>query len=292
MTQHRILLIRHGALGDVLCTTPVARRLRDENPLATIHIETFHAAAYYDNPYIDAILDPNERRDDYDHVIDLSLVYESNRRTHPVDSFFLAAFGDTQGDKSFYLAHPPAMPQLRFSFDPECAVVIHPNTSWPSRTLPTAFWQTLSDKLVKRGLDVVVTGTAMDRPPSGAKIHDLRGKPTLAQQATLISQSRCALFGQSGMTAIAACTDTPLVSFYTITRPEFEIPYRHGELGWNATALRTPLPCFACYEDYAPGEYYECERGDNACVNGSFDPDVVVEAVVKAIDNDRQKELK
>ena len=288
----RILLIRKGALGDVLCTTPVARRLRLENPGASIHVQTFHGAAYLDSPFIDAILDPNEAApDDYDQVIDLGGVYESARKLHPVDAFFMAAFGDAQGDKSFYLAHPSGLPQFRFSFDYSRAVVIHPNTSWPSRTLPTALWQAISERLIAKGFDVVVTGKAMDVPPQGARIFDLRGKLSLAHQAALVSKSCAALFGQSGMTALAATTDTPLVSFYTITRPEFEMPYRHGELGWNCTALRTPMPCFACYEDYPSAEFYLCERGDNACVTSSFDPDFVVEQTLKAIENDKRKTL-
>lgn len=293
MSSKKILVKRFGAMGDVLCTTPVTRRLRKDNPGAVIHMQTYHGNVYYDNPYVDMIVSPDEPLGEYDHVVDFKLTYESARKIHPVDSFFMAAFGDTEGDKSFYLSHPANFPQLRFSapIDWSRAVVIHPNISWPSRTLPTSLWQAVSEKLIERGFEIVVTGTDMDVPPQGPHIFDLRGRLPLTYQATMVGKSRAALFGQSGMTALAACTDTPLVSFYTITRPEFEIPYRHGELGWNCSAIKTPLPCFACYEDYPAAEYYECERGDNACVTSSFDPDMIVETTVKAIENDRRKGL-
>jgi len=45
-----IILQRWGALGDVLNTTPVLRRLRKENPDAFIDVVTAKLAAYSDNP--------------------------------------------------------------------------------------------------------------------------------------------------------------------------------------------------------------------------------------------------
>lgn len=286
----RILLIRHGSLGDVVNTTPVARRLRAENPDAEIFVEVLpaHAQAYFRNPHIDAITAPGLDLKGFDKVINLNGAYERDRRRHQVDAFMLAAFGDAEGDKSVYVSHAKWLGDPRFDFDR--AVTLHPNVSWESRTLPAKWWQQVAELIVENGWQVIVTGTGLDHVLGGHDILDTRGQLSLSGQVSLIESSRVALFGPAGMATIAGATDTPLVIICNITREEWGIPYRHGVLGWNAHGIKTPMPCYGCSEHEPEAEYYPCRRGDNACLE-TFDPKEVSAAVCRAIENDLRRGL-
>lgn len=282
-----ILLQRFGALGDVLNTTPVLRRLRKENPNAFIDVVTAKLPAYRDNPDLTSLC-PGRPAPYYDQSVILDMVYERNRKVNQVEAFMSAAFGDTEGDKTLFLAHdkqpPSRLPRLPWSR----TVVIHPNTSWVQRTFSQAWWQAIADKLVLRGFLVVVTGTNIDRILRGKNILDTRDKLTLAEQASLIENAACALCGPSGVAQVVAATETPLVLLCNITRAEFTMNCRHGELGWNTTIVRTPLDCYGCSEQEPPSEFYGCRRGDNACLT-SISADTVIVGIEDAILKDRRR---
>lgn len=281
--SERILVRRMAALGDVLNTSPVVRRLRAENPDAEIYFQTLHPAAYIENPNINGIAGPHPDGR-WHRLIDLDMAFERNRKVHQIDAFMLAAFGDAEGDKMLEFTYPSEMPR-DFDIDWSRAVVMHPNTSWASRTLPQGWWQGVADMMVEAGLEVVVTGTPMDQRVTGKGIRDLLGQLTLPLQATAISLSRAALCGPSGIGILVGATDTPLVALCTITHAKYAMPYRRGIWGWNYLPIRTPMPCYGCYDDAPPAINYDCKRGDNACTV-SFDMKNVVDAVLFAIRHD------
>ena len=268
----RILIRRKGALGDVISTTPVATRLRRENPDAEIHVDTYYRDVYAQNPYVNGFYDPNLT---YDRIIDLDMYYERNRRVKHVDALMLAAFGDTAGDDKEIVVTYPSSPVIDGPY-----VALHPARSWASRTFSKEFWQAVVDRLLAAGHRVAVTGTAMDAELRG--VMDTRNQLGLPQQATLISQARAFLCSDSGMYLLAAATEVPIVCLLTITRAEINEPYRRGRFGWNFFPLRTPLDCYGCASEEPPSTFFTCRRGDNACV-GSFDPEAVVARVNEAI---------
>lgn len=281
-----ILLQRFGALGDVLNTTPVLHRLRKENPDAFIDVVTAKLAVYRDNPELTSLC-PARTAPYYDKSVILDMAYERNRKVNQVDAFMLEAFGDTEGDKTLFLAHDKAPPERLPPLPWPHVVVIHPNTSWAQRTFSNEWWQSIADKLVLHGFIVVVTGTYIDRVIKGRRILDTRDKLTLAEQASLIENAACALCGPSGVANLVACTETPLILICNITRAEYTLNHRHGELGWNSTVIRTPMDCYGCAEDEPPSEFFKCRRGDNACVS-SIPIEVVVKGVEEAILKDRR----
>jgi ADP-heptose:LPS heptosyltransferase len=276
----RFLVHRTHALGDVLNTTPVVRRLRREHPAADIDISTYYPAVFANNPDITRIGAGGR----YDKVIPLSLVYERNRRIHQVDAHFLAAFGDVDGDKTIVFRADEA-PDL--GVDCSQAVAFHPNVSWPSRTLRSAWWNALAARMVAEGYSVISLGTMIDHALSGPGVVDTRGRLTLAQQAGVISACRALVCGDSAMFTLVGATETPAVGLCTITRPEYFMPFRRGELGWNFTPIVTQVPCFGCRELDPASEYHFCSRGDNACVDSFRVKDVAL-ATLRAIQNDRR----
>lgn len=278
----RIKLRRTGALGDVLNTTPIVRRLHAEYPEAMIGVETEHGYVYAGNPHIAGLTVAPARC--FDRVIELDMVYERDRRMHQVAAFMREAFGDTAGDRSICLAYEDAA--VPFAVAYHRAVVLHPACSWPNRTLPAAWWQRVANLLAVAGKQVVVTGTVYDHALTGPLL-DLRGRLPLAGQAKLIAGAQAFLCSDSGLFTLVGATETPAVGLCTITRAEYFMPYRHGELGWNFTPIATPMPCYGCGGDEPPNQYFDCRRGDNACT-ASFEPALVVEQVLAAIRFDQR----
>jgi ADP-heptose:LPS heptosyltransferase len=282
-----IILQRMGALGDVLNATPVLRRLRQENPEAFIDVVTAKLEVFRNNPHLTS-LSPGRTTPYYDRSVILDMVYERNRYMNQTDSFMQAAFGDTEGDKTPFLAHDPFPPEGLPLLPWTRVVVMHPNRSWEPRTFPQVWWQTIADKLVSRGYVIVVTGTVIDHAIRGKRVLDTRAKLSLARQASLIENAACAICGPSGIANLAACTEAPIALICNMTRAEQTLHYRHGELGWNTTVIRTPLDCYGCSELQPPNEFFGCRLNTNACTT-SLSVDSVVEAVEQAILKDRRK---
>jgi len=279
-----ILLRRAMALGDVLETTPIARRIRLTFPSATIYLETQHGHAYTDNPDVDYVGVPPGTQ--FSRVIDLDLAYERNCSIHQVDAYMEAAFGDRgEGhDKTIVFRHA-SNPITGVDFSR--VVAIHPNVSWRNRTLPREWWGDLARRLIADGWTVLALGTHIDHDLSEFGVVDTRDQLTLAQQAGVIADSRVLVCGDSSMFTLVGCTDTPAVGFCTITRAERFMPYRHGELGWNFTAVAADVPCYGCREEAGPA--WLCRHEHFNCVR-SFALDKAFNAILDAMKNDRRNE--
>lgn len=279
----RILVKRRASLGDVLNTTPVVRRLRFENPDASICVETLHAHAYASNPHANSV-GPNFDLDSFDEIIDLNMCFESNRHIHQVDANMLRAFGDTRGEKSIYLKRARVEFEDRPKWDK--IIVVHANRTWSQRTLSQEFWGAICVALTREGFSIMLTGTSQDWQWEFPTMID---RLTLAQQVWVIGKAACFLTCASGLVTVAGATETPIVSFVSMTPWENFFPYRHGTIGWNAHAIRTPLDCYGCDVDEPPSEFYRCKLGTDACME-SFNVEQVVETVKAAIAGDRRRE--
>ncbi len=278
----RILLRRTGALGDVLQTTPVIRRLARERENAQIFVQTQHAHALFCNPDV-AWAGPDAQSGEFDEAIDLDLAYEERADIHAVDAYMLKAFGDDgKGhDRSLYFRAAPVSP-----ITGPRIVALHPNVSWPNRTLPRDWWGALVRRL-SHDWCVVALGTTIDHDLREYGAVDTRGQFTLAQQAAVIREARALVCGDSMMFTLVGTTETPGVGFCTISRPERFVSWRRGELGWNFTAIPAPVPCYGCREDAGPVTFLACRYGHNNCVR-SFSLDEAHEAIAGAIEGDRR----
>ena len=100
----RILVRRAGAFGDVICVTPVMRRLRNENPDDEIDVDTQYPDVFLNNPHRIGFM----RDVAYDRVIDLDMAFERNlRRVGIVESYMEVAFGDRRGSTCLEMSYGP-----------------------------------------------------------------------------------------------------------------------------------------------------------------------------------------
>lgn len=261
----RILVRRAGAFGDVICATPIVRRLREENPDAEIDIDSQYPQVFQNSPHRIGV-----RRDvPYDRVIDLNMSMERDRRVGAVESYMEVAFGDREGSKWLEMSHGPP-PQ--FGLDWSLAIAMHPARSWPQRTLPVEFWVDLANLLAKRGWIVLCLGTSQDWGFNGHRVLDLRGRFDPQTQAAVIGASRAFVCSDSGGMILAQVTNVPIIALLTMSLPWMAAYERNGEIGWRFRGISSPIECVGCTHRVSEAlTFWQCERGDNKCVT-LFDP--------------------
>lgn len=275
-----IIVQRSGALGDVILTTPVIRRLRQENPTECISVVTGYPNVFRGNPHLDqgvaASLD--------DRLIQLDLAYERRPNLHIVQAYMIEAFGDPGvaadlQQELFFLR------QTFFSRDRKYVAVHATATGWANRTLPRSTWLAVVVGLRKAGLWPILVGGSRDSIP-GADVMTFHSTDIL-MQARLIAGCAAFVGSDSGIMHIAGATDVPLVGVFTCARPETRLPWRHGVLGWGCTAILPDLDCVGCQQRRPPPVTDEhCERGDTACVT-MVQAETIIAAVVAAVDAGR-----
>lgn len=262
----KILVRRQGAFGDVLETTPILRRLRQQNPDALIHIETDYPQVFEANRDVDA---PANGQTRYDHVIDLNMAFENALRAlHPIDAYSEVAFGDRDTPHNLHFAWQRV--EIQNAARP---IVIHAARSWAIRTLPVTFWQKLIDLLREAGFDVLLTGTQQDHAGL-TNCVDARNAPP-AIQAGLIDAAECFICSESGPMILAQVTRTPIVALCTMIDPDHVTHNRYGEKGWRFHPVGADVPCIGCaLRQPAAVTYFDCIEGHRRCIS-SFDPEMV-----------------
>jgi ADP-heptose:LPS heptosyltransferase len=310
----RVLVTRRDSFGDVLCTTPVIRRLRRElGPDATINVHTFYPYVFCGNNDVDFASNGNDmhvRRNlfyvftgpapdepemklecHYDRVIDLNLAFEKRyRKVHAVDAYMEEVFGDRgdDRDKGVVLADVP-VPDLGMNVPSlGSAIIVHPARSEKLRTLPVEFWQALVDELVLRGKLVITVGTSQDYDLNNVH-RDTKNRLSPQQQAALIRSAACLVASESGILGgILPATDTPAVGLLTMSLPETCGPYRLGGLCKRFYPIMAKVDCVGCSlrYDHVITAHGCLENRDYACVK-TFDPIEVADKVIEAAETGR-----
>lgn len=103
-------------------------------------------------------------------------------------------------------------------------VVLHPGTSVPARAWPADRYAELCSLLVGSGYEVVVTGTAAERPLTAHVVGrtgatDLAGRTSLEELAAVLEAADVVVVGNTGPAHLAAAVGTPVVSLYAPTVP-------------------------------------------------------------------------
>lgn len=264
-TPRRIVVRRTAAMGDVLDTTPILARLKDENPGAEIGVQTLHGYVFMG---LDVFVNPP-----WPHyeLIDLDMAFEKrNRKVHPIESYSEVAFGDRKTRKVARLHIDRTPFNLPYNLDFDRAIAVHPTKSWPQRTIPWEFWDELVALLVEDGWQVVVIGTEQDHELADAEnVFNTRGQLSLQRQAFMIDNCRALVCGDSGIISVAFATRTPFIPLLAMTSPAFMVHERFGRLGWGYYPMMAAVPCVGCqHERDDVNTYFECKWSDerrNAC---------------------------
>ncbi len=225
-----IIVRRQGALGDVILTTPVVRRLRQENPSTHISVMTGFPNVYRYSPHVSP--DPVNGNDF--KVIDLDLAYERNPHVHIVQSYMQQAFGDdgepeTMQQQLFFRKTPSKLRHRPL-------IAVHAaRAGWANRTLPRLTWGLVVQYLTKAGFWPILVGTERDDVPEAGGVTRFQ-TPDNHAQAALIANCAAFVGSDSALLHVAGATDTPIVGVFTCALPETRLPWRHGVMGWRCEA--------------------------------------------------------
>ena len=280
--MRKILIKRDSANGDVLCTEPVIRAVKQLCPNSGITVQTRCSEMLLGAPMIRRIVTvaPPEKPD---QVIDLDLAYERNPKVHMIEAYAQVAGVDLQ-------LFPPTTRRPRWHLNPqgyEAAdalptdrpiAVIATDGSWPIRQWRKARFAEIARWLQRyfRVIEVGLPGAALNVG------WNLCGKTTAQQLAAVYSQARLAVMCDSLHVHLAACFKVPTVGIWGGTDPLLRI---HGPE--HRVVQRTDFPCRGCHHDReAPRCHSVCDRGafrgmtvpENGCM------DISVDAVRRAIE--------
>jgi ADP-heptose:LPS heptosyltransferase len=284
------LIIRDGAMGDVLMLTPVIRELyKRHGGDIDIDIATLAASVFENNPYVRQVLTPkdlNRGIRTYDVVADLNGVYERFPNVHPVITYAKFMLGDVAIDQKLDL-HPTQadisfIDQVIDEIDGPYVVVHHFKHEWPNREIDLKIWTAvLSCFIGPERPKVIYVGIDRDYADIlGPSFEDHRNRYSIQQLSLLISKSQAFFGGDSGPSHIAATTNAAMCVFYTCASHEARMPLRDGG---RFLPIFPQIDCYGCLtRSSIPRSDYFCERGDNACVR-AFDEQEVKRQVLAFI---------
>ena len=260
------LVRRNGALGDVLCITPILAELRKRHTDGPLDVATASPQALEGNEDVTATFPPHHGDEGYERVIDLNNAYEQLPTLHIVEAYARRA-GTPLSDRQVKFG-------TRREWHPSDSVYLHCAKSWTSRTIPRETWDAVSEALKRDGFKVYALGTGSDYAPPSAT--DLRGKLTLPQIKERIDTCAGFIGSDSGLLHLAGATDAPIVGIYTCASHETRKPIRAVD---RFVAVFPALDCYGCLATFpAPvNDLPECRRGDMACVR-EIKPEAIIEA--------------
>lgn len=282
-TKPKILIIRGGALGDVIMTTPIIRELYNTyDGYVDIYVHTGCPDVFKNSPYVTGI-NP-EIPHHYDAVYNLTQSYENNPAVHAVMAYRWSVFGNGELDDYSLELHPTTADQEKIdALAYKNYIVIHMRQhNWPSRNLRPEFFKALIVKiLAETDLTVVQVGGEHELAFTGnARVVNDLGKYSIHELAYLIDTARAFIGVDGGLIHVAACTNTPMLAFFTSCKAEYRKPLR----GSKFYPLEANIDCYGCQvHNPVPCTEFICTRGDVACID-AFDVDYVVATLKSAIE--------
>lgn len=282
------LIIRDGAMGDVLMTTPVVREIYMMHSGAVlIDVATHAGNVFLNNPYVNNIISPNTLSKgvrNYDVVFNLNDVYERMPNVHPIDAYAHCAFGSRDFDKKIEIFSTQIDSQyvnkIANELDLPFLVVHCLRHDWPNREINSHIWRELLCYLaMATNLKIVFIGNANDYfLDTHENFIDFRGRCTVQQLQVLINKSVGFLGADSGPAHIAASTNAAMAIFYTCADDACRKPLRGtGQF----FPIIPEVECYGCLTRSPiarPG--YFCERQDNLCTR-AFDVNVLKKELVQ-----------
>lgn len=277
----RILIIRQGALGDVIMTTGIVRAIYQRYNSAIIDFATDFPEVFIDNIYINQTGSAADfDRTGYDQVIDLDMSYEMSPAMHSIDAYAAQAGLDanTTDLHTELFVRPNSHAFLAQYSLPEKFVVVHQrNHFWSNRNLSENFYIGLSSKIIGlTGHAVVQIGGEFDYSfgTIDGHLYNLTKKLSLHETAALISRARAFVGVDAGPVHIASTTNTPIVGLFTSVRAEYREPKNRKVPHIN---IASAIDCYGCVERLpAPVTEYHCGRGDDECTR-RFSADNIIE---------------
>jgi ADP-heptose:LPS heptosyltransferase len=249
-----------NGLGDLICATPTIRKISEAYG-QKITILSPMPELFKNNPFVE--FSYKFKSVDFDYFKDNYLVHNSFynvgkknergieykhnridiRQFHAIHLGFMLTKSEME---CFYL---PTEEIKKEQIPNEKYVVIHPVTTWGTRTWPAINWMNLTAKLIEMGYSVVSVGKDssekgffnVDKPVFNFEIErglNLMNKTSISDTWHIISNAHAFITMDSGLLHLAGTTDTNIIHLGSSLIPEFRIPFRKGTQDYKYAYVR------------------------------------------------------
>jgi GT2 family glycosyltransferase len=267
--KHRIVVRRHGGLGDVVLITPVLRALWRANPESQIAVETYSPEILAGNPCC-ALVGKSIAPKPGDLLIDLTWSSENGGMRHFITSYARTAGldGDVGKATEMYWASDP------YANDdwnaPWCAM--HASPTWKAKQWDAERFAEVAAYLRGKGWKILLVGNGIG--PAPRPDRDERNRTTISGLAALLSH--CRLFvGNDGFPMhVAGAVGIPVVGVFGITDSRFVMAGRAPHIGCDADPVKAPRA----------GERHRIPNVSYIEEDGSTIKTVTVAQVIAAVD--------
>ena len=292
-TPVTILVIRCGAIGDVILATGVVRELfMKYEGQCRIDVATDYREVFDSNEYVHAVhLSSEIPNIVYDVVVNLDDAYETNPLNPIVDNYFYRAFGSTDSDiydksQELYLsdADEETVDKLVATIDGDFFCVhLRSYGGWPHKNIPPPIWESALIKVLTANdsIKIVCVGGPDDLYPTGhPRVLDGRSL-SLGALSYLFDSALCFVGIDSAPFHVAGTSLTHLVALLNHAPPSQVLPFRDGEQGSNCTVVQAKVPCLGCYHKQPiPVKSIECSNPTPYECNSAWDTDEIATAIL------------
>ena len=261
----KILLIREGARGDVLLTTPIVRGLKEKYPYSSITFKTDYPEILSNNPYLDRIT-TNHDNTEYD------LIYNLKYELFP-DINYVRAYKK--------IAHiEKHIPQLEFSLTKEekedvrkflqslyikgdKLAILHPMVGDRTKSWGGEKYQHVCNYLLANYYKVITVGDSKDCVELSGAIN-LIGKSSIRRVAAITNEADIFFGIDSFPMHLANAFGIPSVVLFGPTDP-YKVLCRHG----TVQIVRSDERCLGCRHDTTPDRWPQnasCRRDKLYCM--------------------------
>jgi len=253
----KILVDRHGAIGDVLCLSAVIEELKNKYPCSKIYVNTHCPQPFLNNPFVEEYGKYLKHKYKYDLMIDLNLAYEKSPREHIVDAYAKKA-KVVLGDKipKYYGIDKSNIEKRKGT------IVVCSDNTWKNRMLDLNKWKEFVQHINKTH-EIIEVGV---HPQNYLGIgENYIGKIPFEKTIELIYSADMFCGMDSGLFHFAQAVGTPVFVVFGCINPEYRI---HD---WDkATVIhlnKDELSCSGCHhEEPFPRTYTECTKDKIYCV--------------------------
>jgi len=257
----RVLVVRTAALGDVFLTTGPLKAFKLKNPYCKLYVATSKirhnfGALLENNPYIDGVIDIEERTlMKFDEIYELNDAYEVGKN-HIVEDYCVAL-------KVPKKKYPPEIyfvegDKIDLPEKPCIAIDVSTTPGWGGKNVPLEFMQEFVDFVKKTyGYEFVQIGKST-REIKGA--IDYRNKYSIRETAFLLATSLGYIGPEGGLSHIAQSVNIPTGIFFGHSVPEHRVTNKE-----KVVVFKRNVTCLGCH-DWMPTFPGVHEKYYNQCL--------------------------
>ena len=163
---------------------------------------------------------------------------------------------------------------IAIKFPGKNRIIIASACSSKSRKWPKEYWQELVNRFNADGIEVVSTGmtTGHWQDENGADtldgVTEAFNMPLL-HSIVLYNQCKLVISSDSAPVHMAGIGEAGILGLFSVMAPEFRLPFRHRQFGWNAFGIMTPCKYAPCYPNLVTDhDFVWSEKAQDLINNG------------------------